>query len=129
MTLDPDTSIFVTVPYSSNRRFGSAYRVFSVLLFPLMPAFVLANRVYYLQQAYVVERELQTMEWGVAHSNCQTAAAAGSESQPMLPVSPMYPAAPMLDGRTAPSYIGEVTKRLALLDRIQKKRSRANFYR
>ena len=48
------------------------YRVFSVLLFPLMPAFVLANRVYYLQQAYVVERELQTMEWGVAHTNCQT---------------------------------------------------------
>ena len=55
-----------------NRRFSSAYRVFSVLLFPLMPAFVLANRVYYLQQAYVVERELQTMEWGVAHTNCQT---------------------------------------------------------
>ena len=42
-----------------------------MLLFPLMPAFVLANRVYYLQQAYVVERELQTMEWGVAHSDSQ----------------------------------------------------------
>ena len=41
----------------------------------------------------------------------------------------MYPAAPMLDGRTAPSYIGEVTKRLALLDRVQKKRHRANSYR
>ena len=47
-------------------------RAASVLLFPLMPAFVLANRVYYLQQAYVAERELQTTEWGVAHSNCQT---------------------------------------------------------
>ena len=42
-----------------------------MLLFPLMPAFVLANRVYYLQQAYVVERELQTMEWGVAHTDSQ----------------------------------------------------------
>ena len=35
----------------------------------------------------------------------------------------------MLDGMTAPSYIGEVTKRLALLDRVQKKRHRANSYR
>ena len=41
----------------------------------------------------------------------------------------MYPAAPELDGRTAPSYIGEVTRRLALLDRIEKKRRQAAFYR
>ena len=33
-----------------NNRFGIGYyRAASVLLFPLMPAFVLANRVYYLQ--------------------------------------------------------------------------------
>ena len=113
-------------PVPTNRRFGSAYRVFSVLLFPLMPAFVLANRVYYLQQAYVVERELQTMEWGVAHSDSQTCPP--DESRPLSP-TPMYPAAPVLDGRTAPSYIGEVTKRLALLDRIEKKRRQAAFYR
>ena len=93
-----------------------------MLLFPLMPAFVLANRVYYLQQAYVVERELQTMEWGVAHTDSQT------ESRPLMP-EPMYPAAPVLEGRTAPSYIGEVTKRLQYLDRIVKKRRQAAFYR
>ena len=73
----------------------------------------------YLQEAYVVERELQTTGWGVAHS----------ESQTGPPASPPPPSAPMMDGRTAPSYIGEVTRRLAMLDRIQKKRRRADQYR
>lgn len=54
--------VFEMCRHSTSRFKRNVFKAISFVFAPLMPAFLLANHVYYLQQEYTLIRELQTLE-------------------------------------------------------------------
>ena len=53
--------VFDLCPHKTSKSKVVFFRVLAILLAPVIPAFILANHVFYLQQEYGLQRDLQTM--------------------------------------------------------------------